>query len=354
MGFANRRAVSTTESHARNLPPITDKPRPGNRKVGLRNAKQEKQLCWARSWAGARAEQTNVHAKGCTVCTTHNRRNHLSPLKNTGFKSAHKSNEVIAMNEKEAMVFRRLKGIYANSTERSLRAQRLQDNINSLQSRTLHSEIDCSLKEFKKKQEEDKRNRSELKRVRDRFSKDRERRRKCSYVSVNALECPQVSRQAYGLPEDGHEYRHSGVTQHAQQKLRDIWKNAMKRAAIVDKMINVRTKEKESLPEIKVRRQSIAQKETRTPSPRKEGIPSFHYRALHLPSFLLPPHMTLSILLILAGQYAGRMSYINLVVYSLARHEMAENYQKKSCEGSIQNLSSSNSTACIQVVCFTS
>lgn len=272
MGFANRRAVSTTESHARNLPPITDKPRPGNRKVGLGNAKQEKQLCWARSWAGARAEQTNVHAKGCTVCTTHNRRNHLSPLKNTGFKSARKSNEVIAMNEKEAMVFRRLKGIYANSTERSLRAQRLQDNINSLQSRTLHSEIDCSLKEFKKKQEEDKRNRSELKRVRDRFSKDRERRRKCSYVSVSALECPQVSRQAYGLPEDGHEYRHSGVTQHAQQKLRDIWKNAMKRAAIVDKMINVRTKEKEPLPEIKVRRQSIAQKETRTPSPRKEGL----------------------------------------------------------------------------------
>ena len=275
LGFINRRAVSTTESRARGLPPITDKPRPGNRKVGLRGGRQEKQqLCWARSWAGVRAEQTNVHAKGCTVCTTHNRRSHLGPLKNSGLKIAHK-NKVLAMNEKEAVLFKRLKGIYANSTEKTLRVQRLQNNINSLQSRTLHSEIDYSLREFKKKQEDDKRNRSELKRVRERFSKDREHRRKSSYVSLSALECPQVSRQAYGLPEDGHEYRQSSVMQHAQEKLRDIWKNAMKRAVIVDKMIGVMKKEKEPLPQIKVRRKSMAQKEARSPSPVKEGRPEF-------------------------------------------------------------------------------
>lgn len=271
MGFT-RRAVSTTESRARNLPPIADKPRPGNRKVGLKNGKQDnEQSCWAKSWARERAEQTNVYTKGCTVCTTHNGRNHLSPLKNAGFKAARKKNEVVAMNEKEAMLLQRLKGIYANSTERSLRAQRLQNSINSLQTRTLHSEIDYSLKEYKKKQEEDKRIRAELKRVRDRFSKDKERRHRSSYVSVNALECPQVSRLAYGLPEDGQEYRQSGVTQHAQEKLRDIWRNAMKRAALMDKMISIRTKVKDPLPQIKVRRQSIDQKETRTPSPRKQG-----------------------------------------------------------------------------------
>ena len=179
------------------------------------------------------------------------------------------------MNEKEAVLFKRLKGIYANSTEKTLRVQRLQNNINSLQSRTLHSEIDYSLREFKKKQEDDKRNRSELKRVRERFSKDREHRRKNSYVSLSALECPQVSRQAYGLPEDGHEYRQSSVMQHAQEKLRDIWKNAMKRAVIVDKMIGVMKKEKEPLPQIKVRRKSMAQKEARSPSPVKEGRPEF-------------------------------------------------------------------------------
>lgn len=170
------------------------------------------------------------------------------------------------MNEKEAMLFKRLKGIYANSTERNLRAQRLQTSINSLQTKTLHSEIDCSMREYKRRQEDDKRNRSELKRVRDRFSKDKERRHRRSHVSANALECPRVSRQAYGLPEDGQEYSQSGVTQHAQQKLRDIWKNAMKRAALVDKMINVRKKSNIEIPEIKVRRQSVSQKDPRTPS----------------------------------------------------------------------------------------
>lgn len=273
MGF-NRRAVSTSESlRVRNLPPIKDKPRPGNRKVGIRAGTQDKeQQSWAKSWARVRAEQTNVHSKGCT---SHKGRNPiLSPLTNTGFKSARKKNEVVAMNEKEAMLFKRLKGIYANSTERTMRAERLQSSINSLQTRTLHSEIDCSLKEYKRRQEDDKRNRSELKRLRDRFSKDKERRHRRSYVSANALECPRVSRQAYGLPEDGQEYTQSGVTEHAQQKLRDIWKNAMKRAALVDKMINVRTKSKIEVPEIKVRRQSVSHKDPRTPSGGKsrEGV----------------------------------------------------------------------------------
>lgn len=265
MGF-NTRAVSTTESRVRNLPPIKDQPRPGNRKAGISRTETQdrEQPSWAKSWAHMRAEQTNVHSKGCTA---HNGRDPiLSPLTFTGLKSERKKNEVVAMNEKEAMMFKRLKGIYANSTERSLRAQRLQNSINSLQTRTLHSEIDYSLKEYKRRQEDDKKNRSELKRLRDRFSKDKERRHRRSHVSVNALECPQVSRHAYGLPEDGHEYTQSGVTQHAQQKLRDIWKNAIKRAALVDKMISIRTKEKASLPEIKIRRQSVSVKDPRTPS----------------------------------------------------------------------------------------
>lgn len=276
MGINNRRAVSTSESmRLRNLPPIKDQTRPGNRKVGITTDIHDKeQPSWAKSWARVRAEQTNVHSKGCTA---HKGRNPiLSPLTNTGLRSARKKTEVVAMNEKEAMLFKRLKGIYANSTERTMRAQRLQNSINSLQTRTLHSEIDCSLREYKRRQEEDKRNRSELKRLRDRFSKDRERRHRRSYVSVNALECPRVSRHAYGLPEDGHEDTQSGVTQHAEQKLRDIWRNAMKRAALVDKMINVRTKNKIKLPEIKVRRQSVSHKDPRTPSAgeNREGMPS--------------------------------------------------------------------------------
>ena len=265
MGISNRRAVSTSESmRLRNLPPIKDLTRPGNRKVGIRTDISEKeQPSWAKSWATVRAQQTNVHSKGCAA---KGQNPILSPVTDTGLKSARKKTEVVAMNEKEAMLFKRLKGIYANSTDRTMRAQRLQNSINSLQTRTLHSELDCSLREYKRRQEEDMRNRSELKRLRDRFCKDRERRHRKSYVSINALECPRVSRHAYGLPEDGQEHTQSGVTHHAEQKLRDIWRNAMKRAALVDKMINVRTKNKIKLPEIKVRRQSVSQKDQRTSS----------------------------------------------------------------------------------------
>ena len=261
MGINNRRASFTSESiRLRNLPPIKDQTRPGNRKVGIRTDVSEKdQPSWAKSWAGVRAQQTNVHSKGCTA-------KGRSPFTNIGMTSARKKTEVVAMNEKEAMLFKRLKGIYANSTDRTMRAQRLQTSINSLQTKTLHSEIDCSLREYKRRQEEDTRNRLELKRLRDRFSKDRERRHRRSYVSINALECPRVSRHAYGLPEDGQEDTQSGVTYHAEQKLRDIWRNAMKRATLVDKMINVGTKNKIKLPEIKVRRQSVSHSDPRTPS----------------------------------------------------------------------------------------
>ena len=278
MGVNNRRAVSTSESmRLRNLPPIKDHTRPGNRKVGTRtDTSVKEQPSWAKSWARRRAEQTNVHSKGCAA--NKGRNPILSPLTSTSLKSARQKTEVVAMNEKEAMLFKRLKGIYANSTDRAMRAQRLQNSISSLQTRTLHSELDCSLREYKRKQDEDVRNRSELKRLRDRFTKDRERRHRRSYVSINALECPRVSRHAYGLPEDGEEDTQSGVTHHAEQKLRDIWKNAMKRAALVDKMINVRTKNEIKLPEITVRRQSVSHKDPRTPSAeknRREGNTAF-------------------------------------------------------------------------------
>ncbi|XP_068708822.1 uncharacterized protein [Montipora foliosa] len=270
MDFAGQRAASTRKSRIRNLPPIIDKSRLGNLNAGVTNERQAKdQTCWAKSWAKERAEQTNVHSKDITDCMSHSRMKHFRSLDSLS-KSTRKKNEVVAMNEKEAMLFKRLKGIYANSTERTLQAQRLQKSINRLQTRSIHSEIDCSMKEYSRKLEEDKRNRSELKRLRDRYSKDRERRHRSSYVSLTALQCPRVSREAYGLPEEGDEDRQSGVTQHTQEKLRDIWKNAMRRAALVDKIIRKMTKEKDPLPQIRVRRQSIAQRGTRTPSPRQE------------------------------------------------------------------------------------
>lgn len=260
-GF-NRRAVSTTELRSRNLPPMEYNVRVGNRKVGIRTETADRgQQAWAKTWARMRAEQTNVHTKGCT---NHKRPNPtMSHLANTGLTSASKRNEIVAMNEKEAMVYKRLKGIYANSTDKSVRAQRLKDSIVLLQSRTLHSEIDHSLKEYKKREEEDKRNRSELKRLRERYSRDKDRRNRKSYLSLNALESPQVSRHAYGLPEEGQEHLQSGVAQQARERLRDIWKSALKRAALVDKMVNMRTQQKVPLPEIKIRRQSVSQKEVR-------------------------------------------------------------------------------------------
>ena len=248
----SRRAVSTTESRPWNLPPIANNTRPGNRKARVKATTHAKDReSWANNWANVRAQQTNVYANGSSANSLS--KDTLARTTTPGAQSVRKNIHVVPMNEKEAVLFKRLKGIYANSTEKFVRVQRLQSSINALQSRTLHSEIECSLKEYKKKIDNDKCSRSELKRVRDRYYKEKERRKKHSHVSLSALECPQVSRHAYGLPEEGQELGASNVTQTARKQLFDIWQRATKRAANVSKFLHGRNEEKASLPEIKVR-----------------------------------------------------------------------------------------------------
>ena len=241
--------VCKTVPRPRKLPPVADGKETLNRKLKFKAETQQKERF---NCVKVRTSETNVCTSRATDVSR--RKDFLPLLGNTSFQSTRRNTQqIVAMNEREALLFKRLKGIYSNSVYKSLRAQRIQNSIISLQSRALHSEIQCSLKEYKKNVEKDKRIRSELKRVRDKHSKDRKRRNMYSYMSLNALECPQVSRQAYGLPGEGEELKKSVVTQTSQKQLLGIWKKATKRAAIVSKMIPLRPEKQVSSLEIKIR-----------------------------------------------------------------------------------------------------
>ena len=98
--------------------------------------------------------------------------------------------------------------------------------------------MDESLRQYQKKMEIDKDNRKELKRVRDRYFEDKKRRTQHSHISLNALESPQVSRHAYGLPEEGKEFEETQLIQKTERKLQGIWKKAVRRAIVIDKLLN--------------------------------------------------------------------------------------------------------------------
>lgn len=171
---------------------------------------------------------------------------------------------VVSLNEKEAAAMRRLQGIYANTKERNLRAERIQHTLKALQDKTLHTEVSESLREYQKRVEIDKGNRKELKRVRDNYHRDKKRRTSRSHISLNALESPQVSRLAYGLPEEGKEFGESHLVHKTEVRLQEIWQKAVRRAVVIDKFLQHAVKSNAEtdlhLPKIKVKRSPPAKK----------------------------------------------------------------------------------------------
>ncbi|XP_031564395.1 uncharacterized protein LOC116299824 isoform X2 [Actinia tenebrosa] len=293
--YRRSRLVSTAQPaprpkiKPRRLPPIKDNATKSKDKAKGRRHKNErsdemndetpsKSATWARQWANHRAKQTGV--------VTSNEQHHDMEISDDDVEEKDSYQEyidhkracavpyqkrrqkVVSLSEREAATMRRLRGIYCNTKEKSLRVEKLKESIKALQDRTLHTEVDASMREYDKKTKVDKGNRKELKRVRDRYFKDKQRRTKHSHISLNALETPQVSRHAYGLPEEGKEFEETTLARKTEKRLQDIWKKAVRRAIVIDKMINSNKKALEpSLPLIRVKRTSVSREATQHEAP---------------------------------------------------------------------------------------
>lgn len=227
---------------------------------------------WARQWANHRAKQTGVVAgndhhhdmeMGDENEEKDSYQEYMDHKRACAVPYQKRRRKVVSLSEREAATMRRLRGVYCNTKEKSLRVEKLKESIKALEDRTLHTEVDASLREYDKKTKTDKGNRKELKRVRDRYFKDKERRTKHSHISLNALETPQVSRHAYGLPEEGKEFEETKLASKTEQRLQEIWRKAVRRAIVIDKIINSNKKGLEPrLPQIKIKRTSVSRETT--------------------------------------------------------------------------------------------
>jgi len=95
----------------------------------------------------------------------------------------------------------------------------------------------------KEKHEKSVQNMAELSNVRNKFWKEKKKRVRTTYVSVAALELPEVDRYAYGLPADGKEY--TIITKKpakSKSNAAERWKASMCTAKSIVKVLALRDK----------------------------------------------------------------------------------------------------------------
>ncbi|XP_065071323.1 uncharacterized protein LOC135695997 isoform X2 [Rhopilema esculentum] len=90
-------------------------------------------------------------------------------------------------------------------------------------------------------------NMNELKNVRKKFWSEKKKRVSSTYVSVAALDTPEVDRYAYGLPEEGKEYtfvKKSFVKSKTEYK--DKWDKSVQKAKSIVKLLDLKEKVKQT------------------------------------------------------------------------------------------------------------
>lgn len=201
---------------------------------------------WARKWANHRAQQAilmkDVHStkedsnklQNCKIVRQDEKvlTTKRSPLS----LNVHLPN--VQFNEKSADVFSRLRSIYSNENERNRRLRNIHERMNELQKKSIKKQVDLSIREFRRRSEEDKSNRKELKRVREKFLETKKTRQSQMHVSQSALDAPAVSRQAYGLPLEGKEFTVSLSSKKTTAEMKNLWRMALLRKQCIDSFMS--------------------------------------------------------------------------------------------------------------------
>lgn len=80
---------------------------------------------------------------------------------------------------------------------------------------------------------------TELKIVRKKFWREKQKRIDNTYVSVAALEMPEVDRYAYGLPAEGKEYTYikQPTKEQTKEKIQRKWEHSKQKATSIVKML---------------------------------------------------------------------------------------------------------------------
>ena len=215
---------------------------------------------WARNWANQRAHQAvltrnqqseklSERSRSCETQSTDEIGKMYGPARRTS--SVRSRN--IELDAKAAEVFTRLRSIYVNADERNRRLQCIRERMNEFQKKSIKKEVNKSIQEFNKRLKEDERNRKELRRVREKFLKTKKQRLKHMHGSRNALEVPEVSRLAYGLPQDGKEFSVALSSKKTTDEIKQLWRTAFIRKQCIDSFINKVSQMHQELPDVTIK-----------------------------------------------------------------------------------------------------
>ena len=156
-----------------------------------------------------------------------------------------KQRKVVLLTDHSLKRMRETSNIYLdkNRAFHKQRLKKIETNIGNKH----QAQINRQLTEVEQVQEERYKrsiqNMKELANVRNRFWKEKKRRVRNTYVSVAALEMPEVDRYAYGLPADGKEYTISKKkTVKIKSDPTDKWNLSMQKARSIVKVLALREK----------------------------------------------------------------------------------------------------------------
>eukprot|EP00794_Sanderia_malayensis_P005130 gene5130-5778_t len=127
---------------------------------------------------------------------------------------------------------------------RKQRRRRIEETINTQQRQTFEKQLYETKKELDDQLRRNITNVTELRKVRKRYLREKQKRVNTTYVSIAALEMPEVDRYAYGLPAEGKEYTllRPSKTLEAKEMVRKKWESSIKKTNALVKMIDLSKK----------------------------------------------------------------------------------------------------------------
>lgn len=178
----------------------------------------------------------------------------LQPSQHSSYSCSQNLNEeqnrksrkkVVLLTDHSLKRMRETSNIYLekNSAFHKQRMRNIESNIGNKH----RTQLDRQMTEVEQieheRHEKSIKNMKELANVRNRFLKEKQKRVRNTYVSVAALEMPEVDRYAYGLPADGKEYKFT-KKKNVKNKasIEGRWQDSMQKARSIVKVLALREK----------------------------------------------------------------------------------------------------------------
>ena len=236
----------TKQTNVRN-PSSKTKTKKLKKKQNLDASKQTKELL--SSWAEKVATRDKPKSQGQNSGSSNNSRPIVTNVR---------QRNVVFLSETSKRNVERAAAAYGNTGFRRRRLERIDNRVRKIHETRLKREFTEITKEMNEKLERNVTHLKELKDLRDKYFNEKQRRVNRTYVSLAALEMPEVNRYAYGLPPEGKEFTYIKIPSKAntKEKYKKLWKQTMKKASSVAKMLQLSNSFENSgpLPVLKLKR----------------------------------------------------------------------------------------------------